>query len=108
MFDEPIGARNREHDRGTEPETGQSGARGCGTAEYSRYQLAVCLLRRTDRDRLREFGIHESDGSPDEKERRPEAATTWLPSVQDGAVKCGLGVRREFPRLTQAHRAVPS
>ena len=72
MFDEPIGARNREHDRGTEPETGRSGAQGCGTAEYSRYQLAVCLLRRTDRDRLREFGIHESDGAPDEKEGLPK------------------------------------
>ena len=35
-------------------------------------QLAVCLLRRADRYRLREFGINESDGAPDEKERRPK------------------------------------
>ncbi len=35
-------------------------------------QLAVCLLRRADRYRLREFGIHESDGAPDEKECRPK------------------------------------
>ena len=35
-------------------------------------ELAVRLLRRADRYRLREFGIHESDGSPDEKERRPK------------------------------------
>jgi hypothetical protein len=26
-----------------------------------------------------------------------EAPTTWLPSVNDGAVKCGLGARRGFP-----------
>ena len=30
------------------------------------------LLRRADRYRPREFGIHESDGSPDEKEGRPK------------------------------------
>ena len=35
-------------------------------------QLAVCLLRRADRDRPREFGIYESDGAPDEKESRPK------------------------------------
>src|ERR1700756_1910156 len=35
-------------------------------------QLAVCLLRGADRYRPREFGIHESDGAPDEKERRPK------------------------------------
>jgi hypothetical protein len=28
--------------------------------------------------------------------------------LHDGAVKCGLGVRTQFSRLTQAHRAVPS
>ncbi len=26
-----------------------------------------------------------------------EAPTTWLPSVHDGAVKCGLGVRTQLP-----------
>ena len=31
-----------------------------------------CLLRRADRYRLGEFGIHESDGTPDEKESRPK------------------------------------
>ena len=36
------------------------------------------------------------------------STNTWLPSVHDGAVKCGLGVKGQFPRLTQAHRAVPS
>jgi len=35
-------------------------------------QLAVCLLRQADRYRLREFGLHKSDGSPDEKEGRPK------------------------------------
>jgi hypothetical protein len=35
-------------------------------------QLAECLHRRADRYRLREFGIHESDGSPEEKEGRPK------------------------------------
>jgi len=35
-------------------------------------QLAVCLLRRADRYRLREFGIHGSDGPPEEKEGRPK------------------------------------
>jgi hypothetical protein len=35
-------------------------------------QLVECLLRRADRDRPREFGIHESDGAPDEKESRPK------------------------------------
>ena len=75
---------------------------------YGRLGGILALLRRADRFRPREFGIHESDGAPDEKERRPKHATTWLPSVHDGAVKCGLGVRRAVSRLTQAHRAVPS
>ena len=35
-------------------------------------QLAECLLQRADRYRLREVRIHESDGAPDEKERRPK------------------------------------
>jgi hypothetical protein len=35
-------------------------------------QLAECLLRQADRYRPREFGIHESDGAPDEKEGRPK------------------------------------
>ena len=35
-------------------------------------QLAECLLRRADRYRPGEFGIHESDGAPDEKEGRPK------------------------------------
>ena len=35
-------------------------------------QLAEFLLRQTDRYRPREFGIHESDGAPDEKESRPK------------------------------------
>jgi hypothetical protein len=35
-------------------------------------QLAECLLRRADRYRPLEFGIHESDGAPDEKECRPK------------------------------------
>ena len=36
------------------------------------HQLAECLLRQADRYRPREFGIHESDGAPDEKESRPK------------------------------------
>jgi hypothetical protein len=35
-------------------------------------QLAECSLRQADRYRPREFGIHESDGAPDEKESRPK------------------------------------
>lgn len=35
-------------------------------------QLAECMLRRADRYRLREVGIRETDGAPDEKERRPK------------------------------------
>ena len=36
-------------------------------------QLAEFLLRQAaDRDRPRGFGIHESDGAPDEKEGRPK------------------------------------
>src|SRR4029078_13179978 len=34
--------------------------------------------------------------APCEKGGPSEAATTWLTSVHDGAVKCGLGVRRHF------------
>ena len=34
--------------------------------------LAGALLRQADRYRPREFGIHESDGAPDEKEGRPK------------------------------------
>jgi hypothetical protein len=33
---------------------------------------AECLLRQADRYRPREFGTHESDGAPDEKESRPK------------------------------------
>ena len=36
------------------------------------HQLAVCSLRRADRYRPGEFGLHESDGAPDEKEGRPK------------------------------------
>jgi hypothetical protein len=35
-------------------------------------QLAEFLLRQADCYRLREFGIDESDGAPDEKESRPK------------------------------------
>ena len=35
-------------------------------------QLAECSLRQADRYRPGEFGIHESDGAPDEKEGRPK------------------------------------
>ena len=35
-------------------------------------QLAECLLGQADRYRPREFGINESDGTPDEKEGRPK------------------------------------
>ena len=35
-------------------------------------QLADCSIRQADRDRPREFDIHESDGTPDEKESRPK------------------------------------
>jgi len=70
-------------------------------------QLAVCLLRRADRYRLREFGIHESDGSPDEKEGRPKHQS---PGYQACMMRGEMWPRRQrtFPCLTQAHRAVPS
>jgi hypothetical protein len=35
-------------------------------------QLAERLLRHADRYRPGEFGLHESDGTPDEKEGRPK------------------------------------
>jgi hypothetical protein len=59
-------------------------------------QLAVCLLRRADGYRLRELGIDESDGPPDEKEA-VRSANHLVTKLHDGAVKYGLGVRREFP-----------
>jgi hypothetical protein len=72
MFDEPIGAPQTGSTTAV-PSPKQAGpARGCGTAEYSRYQLTGCLLRRVDRYRLWEVGIYESDGAPEEKEGRPK------------------------------------
>ena len=70
-------------------------------------QLAVCLLRRADRYRPREFGIHESDGAPDEKEGRPKHQP---PGYQACMMRGEMWPRRQetFPALTQAHRAVPS
>jgi hypothetical protein len=44
----------------------------------------ACFRKRVGRRSLRE-------GAP------AGAPTTWLPSVHDGAVKCGLGIRRYFP-----------
>jgi hypothetical protein len=69
-------------------------------------QLAECL-RRADRYRPREFGIHESDGAPDEKERRPKQQP---PGYQACVMRGEMWPRRQeaFPCLTQAHRAVPS
>jgi hypothetical protein len=70
-------------------------------------QLAECLLRQADRYRPREFGIHESDGLPDEKEGRPKHEP---PGYQACMMRGEMWPRRQetFPRLTQAHRAVPS
>ena len=72
MFDEPIGARNREHDRGTEPETGRSGARGVRHGGIFAVPARRVLASASRRLPARESGIHESDGAPDEKERRPK------------------------------------
>jgi hypothetical protein len=54
-----------------------------------------------------EFGIHESDGAPDEKERRPKQQP---PGYQACMMRGEMWPRRQeaFPCLTQAHRAVPS
>jgi hypothetical protein len=65
--------------------------------------------RAADRYRLREFGVHEPGGAPVTRRSAVRSTNTWLPSVRDGAVKCGLGVRcLKLIHLTQAHRAVPS
>jgi hypothetical protein len=70
-------------------------------------QLAECLLRRADRYRPREFGLHESDGSPDEKEGRPKQQP---PGYQACMMRSEMWPRRQesISGLTQAHRAVPS
>jgi hypothetical protein len=70
-------------------------------------QLAECLLRQADRYRPGEFGIHESDGAPDEKEGRPKHAP---PDYQACMMRGEMWPRRQesISRLTQAHRAVPS
>lgn len=53
------------------------------------------------------FGIYESDGAPDEKESRPKHEP---PGYQACMMRGEMWPRRQetFPRLTQAHRAVPS
>jgi hypothetical protein len=95
----------------TRPGGGKRWTRRCSTMRAPpndrTAQLAECLLRRGDSYRLREFGIGESDGAPNERSA-VRSTNTWLPSVHGGAVKCGLGVKRQFARLSQAHRAVPS
>jgi hypothetical protein len=55
----------------------------------------------------REFGIHESDGAPDEKESRPKHEP---PGYQACMMRGEMWPRRQesISRLTQAHRAVPS
>ena len=60
-------------------------------------QLAECLLRRADRYRPREFGIHESDGTPDEKESRPKQQP---PGYQACMMRGEMWPRRQetFPR----------
>ena len=60
-------------------------------------QLAVCSIRRADRYRLREFGIHESDGAPDEKESRPKQQP---PGYQACMMRGEMWPRRQerFPR----------
>jgi hypothetical protein len=70
-------------------------------------QLAECLLRRADRYRPREFGLHESDGSPDEKEGRPKHEPR---GYQACMMRSEMWPRRQesISGLTQAHRAVPS
>ena len=72
MFDKPIGAHNREHERDTEPETDRSGAQGVRHGGIFALPARSVLVRRADRKRLPEFAVHESDGAPDEKERRPK------------------------------------
>jgi hypothetical protein len=70
-------------------------------------QLAECLLRQADRYSPREFGIHESDGAPDEKEGRPKHEPL---DYQACMMRGEMWPRRQesISRLTQAHRAVPS
>ena len=78
-----------------------------GATQGHDHPVAVCLLRRADRYRLREFGIHESDGAPDEKEGRPKHEP---PGYQACMMRGEMWPRRQesISRLTQAHRAVPS
>ena len=60
-------------------------------------QLAERSLRRADRYRPREFGIHESDGAPDEKESRPKHEP---PGYQACMMRGEMWPRRQetFPR----------
>ena len=43
-----------------------------GATQGHDHPVAVCLFRRVGRYRPREFGIDESDGSPEGKEGRPK------------------------------------
>ena len=53
-------------------------------------QLAEFLLRQAvDRYRPREFGIHESDGAPDEKESRPKQSSR-AGLIASGAIDIGI------------------
>jgi hypothetical protein len=80
---------------------------GTGLLIDTQKACKVYVLRRADRYRPREFGLHESDGSPDEKEGRPKYEP---PGYQACMMRGEMWPRRQetIRRLTQAHRAVPS
>ncbi len=59
-------------------------------------QLAVCLLGEQTATGCGS-SAYTSRTALLTKRSAVRSTNTWLPSVHDGAVKCGLGVRREFP-----------
>ena len=70
---------------------------GFAPSKDSITHLAECVLRRADRYWPREFGIHESDGAPDEKEGRPKHQP---PGYQACVMRGEMWPRRQetFPR----------
>ena len=79
------------------PDRPGAGKRHRAATQDTITQPAECLLRQADRYRPREFGIHESDGAPDEKESRPKHEP---PGYQACMMRGEMWPRRQetFPR----------
>src|ERR1700756_5766681 len=54
-----------------------------GFAPLDNWRCQQLICWRAKRLVQSEFGIHESDGAPNEKEGRADARSTWLPSMHD-------------------------